>query len=522
MANNGSNYTTRFLVAGLGMTAVTLFASSARSSDLTMLRSVEAAASGILIGNPDPIARARSREILNEAGFVNSLMSSEPKRQAAIGNIEALSTYFDPQTAPYADVIFDPAARNTALFQSAKLNEELDYMTMLEFSDVAGNWQTTSPGSLRTGWNARLYPYAINGQPVVRYDRSLNGEKLIEWGLTGERDWWVPDAITLAGAELMQKFRIPDIGVRMTDGTTTGDIGSTILTNVAGNSDIPNMVLSGAITTSEPDCTRLLGARNCFLPAMAIHNNNETTCSGTLIGSEWVLAASHCFCRIDPTHVTMGSKVHEDGGVVLSPALSVGFAGVVKHYDPEFCIRYNGRDQESAFTAPDIALVKLERPLRHSSKQISAVLGTPTLLEQLDIAEMVGFGATEYNDGGGKKLVVSVKIASKNCDKLADVAQYECLLGKELVAVDPLKKKDSCNGDSGGGVYARLDDGSLALLAVVSRGIQNRCGVGGIYVLTTTKEIRSWLAGIVPDLLVADSEVTLAADLSALNPTEEN
>jgi len=90
------------------------------------------------------------------------------------------------------------------------------------------------------------------------------------------------------------------------------------------------------------------------------------------------------------------------------------------------------------------------------------------------------------------------------------------------VAADPLKKKDSCNGDSGGGVYARLEDGSLALLAVVSRGIQNKCGVGGIYVLTTTSDVCEWLAANVPDLRVADADVALAADLRAINSSDDD
>lgn len=529
MTNNGSELTARIVVTGLTMTAVTLFATSAGSSDLNTLRAVEETAAGIIMGTPDPLTRARSREILNEAGFVKSLMSSDIGEQFAIGNTDALSTYLDPQAQPYADAIFDPAARNAALFQSMKLNEQLEYMTMADFSAVAETWQATNPESQRTGWTAKPYPYAIDGEPVVRYDRSLNGQHWTEWGVSGKPGWTVSDKVATVAAAFIQNR---ENETKMIDATDTGELDRPFAVGMGGVAGAGNTITHGSDTggigtgvpsaPDEPDCTRLLGAQNCFAPAVAIHDNNETTCSGTLIGAEWVLAASHCFCRLDPTHVTLGSRVYDDGAVVTSPAFTVGFAGTVKHHDPEFCTRYNGPDEESAYSAPDLALVKLAKPLQHRSKQIAAVLGTSALLEQIDIAEMVGFGATEYNDEGGKKLVVSVKIASKDCAGASDAEQYKCLAGRELVAIDPLSKKDSCNGDSGGGVYARLEDGNMALLAVVSRGINNTCGVGGIYVLTTTDDIRLWLAKHVPDLRIAEPQVELAADLRALNAPDNN
>ncbi|WP_340160755.1 trypsin-like serine protease [uncultured Hoeflea sp.] len=524
MTNNGSELTARIVVAGLTMTAVTLFATSAGSSDLNTLRTVEAAAAAIIKGNPDPQSLARSREILNEAGFVKSLMSSDVKGQPEIGNTDALSTYLDPQAQPYADAIFDPAARNAALFQSMKLNEQLEYMTMADFSAVADTWQATNPESQRTGWTATPFPYAINGQPVVRYDRSFNGRQSTEWGVAGKPDWAVPDELARASAEFMEKFFDPEVRAKMTDGEEAGEFNQSFVESLAENGNtIFRGHLTGDVNTSdEPDCTLLPGTENCFAPAIAIHDNNETTCSGTLIGAEWVLAASHCFCRLDPTHVTLGSRVYDDGAVVTSPAFTVGFAGTVKHHDPEFCTRYNGPDEQSAYTAPDLALVKLARPLQHPTKQLAAVLGTSALLNQINLAEMVGFGATEYNDEGGKKLVVSVMIASKDCAGASDVEQYKCLAGRELVAIDPNGKKDSCNGDSGGGVYARLENGNIALLAVVSRGTRNSCGAGGIYVLTTTDDIRNWLAKHVPDIRIAEPQVELAADLRALNAPENN
>ncbi|MCC0014018.1 MAG: trypsin-like serine protease [Rhodobiaceae bacterium] len=519
MTNNGSELTARIVVTGLTMTAVTLFATSAGSSDLNTLRTVEAAAAAIIKGNPDPQSLARSREILNEAGFVKSLMSLDIGGQIVIGNTNALSTYLDPQVQPYADAIFDPAARNAALFQSMKLNEQLEYMTMADFSAVAETWQVTNPESQRTGWTATPFPYAINGQPVMRYDRSFNGRQSTEWGVAGKPAWVVPDELARASAEFMEKFFDPEVRAKMTDGKEPGQFNQFIMDFASG---VGGSGTGDLNLPDEPDCTLLPGTENCFAPAIAIHDNNETTCSGTLIGAEWVLAASHCFCRLDPTHVTLGSKVYDDGAVITSPALTVGFAGEVQHHDPEFCTRYNGPDEESAYTAPDLALVKLARPLQHPTKPLAAVLGTSALLNQINLAEMVGFGATEYNDEGGKKLVVSVMIASKDCAGASDVEQYKCLAGRELVAIDPNGKKDSCNGDSGGGVYARLENGNIALLAVVSRGTRNSCGAGGIYVLTTTDDIRLWLAKHVPDLRIAEPQVELAADLRALNAPDNN
>lgn len=519
MTNNSSELTARIAVAGLTMTAVTLFATSAGSSDLNTLRTVEAAAAAIIQGNPDPQSLARSREILNEAGFVKSLMSSDVKGQPEIGNIEALSTYLGPQAQPNADAIFDPAARNAALFQSMKLNKQLEYMTMADFSAVAETWQATNPQSQRTGWTATPYPYAISGQPVVRYDRLLNGGQLTEWGVVGKPDWAVPDELARASVELMKdSWDLSITYPKMYFGDRTGDLDSGLVDSGPHETDFADT----APASGETDCTLKQGAENCFAPAVAIHDDNETTCSGTLIGEEWVLAASHCFCRHDPTHVTLGSQVYDDGAVVTSPALTVGFAGEVQHHDPKFCSRYNSPDENSAYSAPDLALVKLANPVKDPTRKLVALIGTSALLDEIKVAEMAGFGATEYNDEGGRKIVVSVKIISRTCAGVSDTEQYKCLAGRELVAIDPLSKKDSCNGDSGGGVYARLQDGNMALLAVVSRGINNTCGVGGIYVLTTTDDIRNWLAKHVPDLRVAEPQVGLAADLRALNTSDNN
>ncbi|MCP4099290.1 MAG: trypsin-like serine protease [Planctomycetaceae bacterium] len=273
---------------------------------------------------------------------------------------------------------------------------------------------------------------------------------------------------------------------------------------------------------AQETCSVNSSRNNCYMPAVALHTDRQNICSGTLISSQWVLSASHCFCQHDPTIVTIGAGIPDSRSRNNLPSLQVSFAGKLIHKDPDFCKRYNSADTDiDAFIKPDLALVKLKHPIIHPQFSPVALVGSDDLLTKVSFAEMASFGSTEKSTTGGKKMSVSVAISSKRCIE-SDGEAYEnptsefgCLRGKELVAIDVNKKKDSCFADSGGGVYARLNDGRIALLAVVSRGLKGECGFGGIYSLVTTTEIREWLEKHVHDVRFADSTVMLAMDLQS-------
>ncbi len=71
---------------------------------------------------------------------------------------------------------------------------------------------------------------------------------------------------------------------------------------------------------------------------------------------------------------------------------------------------------------------------------------------------------------------------------------YGCDPGLELVAGDPLRKRDAGRGDGGGPLYVHAPDGEPRLAGVTSRGIDSATsmsGDGGIYV--RVDRYRTWM-----------------------------
>ena len=139
----------------------------------------------------------------------------------------------------------------------------------------------------------------------------------------------------------------------------------------------------------------------------------------------------------------------------------------------------------------DIALMFLERDAAAAPRR----LATSEWIDQATSVRAVGFGRTEdpIAEPIGIKRQVDVPVASTNClghvnrgsGPIPDASFYGCGAGGELVAGAPLLDRDSCNGDSGGPIYIRRNDGHEFLVGVTSRAVVRPglrpCGDGGIY-----------------------------------------
>jgi Trypsin len=111
--------------------------------------------------------------------------------------------------------------------------------------------------------------------------------------------------------------------------------------------------------------------------------------------------------------------------------------------------------------ASDFSLARGYVPPIASQAEWSEAMASETMIT------VAGFGATAAGGSGdGLKRAVATKIT-----KLSEG-------GLEFYAGGD--GKDSCDGDSGGPAFTRLEGGSLRLVGLVSRGAEN-CGVGGIY-----------------------------------------
>lgn len=209
-------------------------------------------------------------------------------------------------------------------------------------------------------------------------------------------------------------------------------------------------VVGGTKTSDFPDC-------------VAVGDNNDFTCTGTLVHQKLVLTAGHCLDR-PPNRIFIGASL-------FAPGLMVQVQKCVRH--PQY-----HQDQTHH---NDVALLVLSSAVTTVTLR---AIGTKPEIQAADFTRIVGFGTSNPDGdfGLGVKRMADVPIVSNSGAGTTDKDTFGCDPGFEFVASSPLKR-DSCPGDSGGPAYI-LRGAEFVLAGVTSRGVKNSanvCGDGGIY-----------------------------------------
>jgi secreted trypsin-like serine protease len=237
--------------------------------------------------------------------------------------------------------------------------------------------------------------------------------------------------------------------------------------------------VAGGIATSQfPDCVAVGDGTGRFFA------------TGTLIAPRLVLTAGHAFDE-GIAEILIGDDFR-------TPAAAVARIKVVKP------IQHPGFGTDSNPDAPhlrnDLTLLVLERDVR-PEEATPRRFASEAAINAAETCLVVGFGSTgDFSvpgAGAGLKRGVEIPLASLDCNEtfggVSNQAAFGCSSGMEMVAADPLRKKDSCNGDSGGPLYVK-QNGQWFLAGATSRptnsntldvdanGLPLICGIGGIYV----------------------------------------
>ncbi|WP_189341462.1 trypsin-like serine protease [Mesorhizobium sp. M2A.F.Ca.ET.042.01.1.1] len=225
-------------------------------------------------------------------------------------------------------------------------------------------------------------------------------------------------------------------------------------------------------------------------------------CSGVMIGDQTVLTAGHCSCGSDFVF-TLSS------GLADKPTEEYKLNGYVRRY-PGFSCQAPLDTQNSR----DLALMWLNDRVPGRAPRIVHMLD---LKQSNDVSKLavVGFGRDENGVVQDEPRIGQVPIFSFFCSS-GMAAGSICRPFREFaLAVTPgggEKKVDTCEGDSGGPVFAfrrktsqEVDGEARVVLEDILVGITSRamagtrnipglnCGGGGIYTAVGNSDIVNWL-----------------------------